>query len=455
MSTFDVQFWALRTHPGRRRPYEVRWVVAGRQRSKSYATRALADSYRSELMTAGRRGETFNEATGLPESVQRKQPQITWIEHATAYAAMKWPRMAATSRRSIAESLTTVSIVLLRAGTPEPEPEAVRRALYLGAFNPSSPSSAAPADVQDALRWAQGASLPLSDLTDARVVRRALDACALTIKGQASAATVTRRRRAVLYNCLRYAVELGLLPANPIDTVQWTAPAVARSIDRRVVANAEQARALLEAVGSQPGSGPHLVAFFGCLYYAAMRPSEVIMLREGDCTLPAEGWGQLDLHAAAPHAGSAWTGDGQTRDVRGLKRRAASAMRVVPIPPALVQLLRGHLQKFGTADDGRLFRSQQDGLVQGALYGRVWRSARKATLTTAQLDSRLAARPYDLRHAGVSLWLNAGVPATEVADRAGHSVDVLLRVYASCLDGQAVRANAQIDEALNLETEPV
>jgi len=33
--------------------------------------------------------------------------------------------------------------------------------------------------------------------------------------------------------------------------------------------------------------------------------------------------------------------------------------------------------------------------------------------------SALAGRPYDLRHAAVSLWLNAGVPATEVAERAG------------------------------------
>ncbi len=37
--------------------------------------------------------------------------------------------------------------------------------------------------------------------------------------------------------------------------------------------------------------------------------------------------------------------------------------------------------------------------------------------------------------AAVSLWLNAGVPATEVADRAGHSVDVLLKRYAKCIDG--------------------
>jgi len=57
-------------------------------------------------------------------------------------------------------------------------------------------------------------------------------------------------------------------------------------------------------------------------------------------------------------------------------------------------------------------------------------------------------RPYDLRHAAVSLWLNAGVPATEVARRAGHGVAVLLTVYAHCIDGQADAANQRISSAL-------
>ena len=60
----------------------------------------------------------------------------------------------------------------------------------------------------------------------------------------------------------------------------------------------------------------------------------------------------------------------------------------------------------------------------------------------------MAGRPYDLRHAAVSLWLNAGVPATEVAERAGHSVDVLLKIYATRIDGQEATVNRRIDDAL-------
>lgn len=64
------------------------------------------------------------------------------------------------------------------------------------------------------------------------------------------------------------------------------------------------------------------------------------------------------------------------------------------------------------------------------------------------MASPLAGRPYDLRHAAVSTWLNAGVSAPEVAARAGHSVDVLMKVYARCLDGQRDLVNERISAVL-------
>jgi integrase len=66
----------------------------------------------------------------------------------------------------------------------------------------------------------------------------------------------------------------------------------------------------------------------------------------------------------------------------------------------------------------------------------------------------LAKRPYDLRHAAVSFWLNEGVPATQVAEWAGHSVHVLLKVYAKCIEGQDEAARRRIEEALNREDWP-
>jgi integrase len=74
--------------------------------------------------------------------------------------------------------------------------------------------------------------------------------------------------------------------------------------------------------------------------------------------------------------------------------------------------------------------------------------ARTLALTPAQVASALARHPYDLRHAAMSLWLAAGVPPPRVAERAGHSVKVLLRVYAKCLDNGEDIANTRIDAAV-------
>ena len=60
----------------------------------------------------------------------------------------------------------------------------------------------------------------------------------------------------------------------------------------------------------------------------------------------------------------------------------------------------------------------------------------------------LARRPCDLRHAALSLWLNAGAPPAQIAACAGHSVTVLLTVYAHCIDGQDQITNRLIEHAL-------
>ena len=51
----------------------------------------------------------------------------------------------------------------------------------------------------------------------------------------------------------------------------------------------------------------------------------------------------------------------------------------------------------------------------------------------------------------MSTWLNSGVPATQVAEWAGHSVAVLLRVDAKWIAGQGDVAREQIGRALGLE----
>jgi hypothetical protein len=50
--------------------------------------------------------------------------------------------------------------------------------------------------------------------------------------------------------------------------------------------------------------------------------------------------------------------------------------------------------------------------------------------------------------------LNSGVAATEFARRTGHSVAVLLKVYAHCIDGQDTTVNKRSAEARGAPDEP-
>ncbi|NMH98603.1 hypothetical protein [Pseudonocardia acidicola] len=50
--------------------------------------------------------------------------------------------------------------------------------------------------------------------------------------------------------------------------------------------------------------------------------------------------------------------------------------------------------------------------------------------------------------AAVSTWLNAGVPSTQVAEWAGHSVGVLHQIYAKCVVGQEDAARQRIAAVL-------
>ncbi len=160
--------------------------------------------------------------------------------------------------------------------------------------------------------------------------------------------------------------------------------------------------------------------------------------------IPAQG-------VAWPVCTGAWTDEGTARQERGLKHRADNETRTIPIPPELVRLLRAHIKRYGTTDDGRVFQTARGGILQDSGYNEAWTQARKQALTPAQQRSPLGRRPYDLRHAAVSLWLNSGVPATEVARRAGHGVAVLLKIYAHCIDGQADAANKRITDALGTQ----
>lgn len=447
--TYDVKIWAIRKRDSTRKPYQVRWGTGSRPHSESFKTLGLAESRRAQLITATRAGEPFDVESGLPKSLFAKERDISWYEHARNYIAMKWDHSPASTRRTLAEAMATVTPALVKDTKGMPDPRVVRTALYSWAFNKNRWQEDPPADVAKVLAWFELKSLPTSALADRMQVRAALDALTKKLDGRTAAASVIRRKRAIFHNALGYAVDAELLTENPLPGVQWKAPEqVEEEVDPACVPDPAQAATLLTAVRDQSPRGRRLMAFFGCMYYAAARPAEVIGLRLQDCDLPRRGWGKLRLRETRPRSGSAWTDSGEAHDKRGLKHRPRKAVREVPIPPELVALLRWHVTAYGTAPDGRLFRTQRGGLIQDTGYGEVWAEARTRALTPAQRQSALAKRPYDLRHAAVSTWLSSGVEPQLVAKRAGHSVAVLFRVYAKFLSGGDEAANAKISARL-------
>ncbi|QKW39386.1 tyrosine-type recombinase/integrase [Actinomadura sp. NAK00032] len=450
----DVRFWEIRPNKSskRKKTYEVRWKVGRRAKSRTFETKALAKNFLLDLQLAAKRGEEFSVESGLPESMLQAKKAVTWLDFSVAYVDMKWPYAAPNSRDGLTETLATVAPVLVRDDAPEaPDAKIMRTALRAYYLAPKDRERPRPPEIADALAWLEKASLPLAEVYERRNVRAALNALTLLLNGKPAAAKTVARKRAVLYNAFEYAVELDEFDRNPIDKVKWTPPKLAEEVDWRVVIGPRQMRECLTAVTyvGKRGRGRRLRALFAVLYYAALRPAEAVALHQDDCHLPATGWGRLVLTRSLPETGSRWTDSGSTHEQRGLKLRPAAEVRTVPIPPVLVEILREHIAEFGTAEDGRIFQTERGGIVGSTAYGDVWAATRALALTPEQVTSPLARRPYDLRHAGVSLWLNSGVPATEVAERAGHSVKVLLQIYAKCIDGQQDRANKRIDDALD------
>ncbi|MFJ4005411.1 tyrosine-type recombinase/integrase [Streptomyces sp. NPDC090023] len=450
--SYEVRFWAIRKRNARQ-PFQLRWMVGTREHAKSFLTQGLADSHRSELMTAARKGEPFEIDSGLPQSMVAKTRDISWYEHARAYIEMKWDDSPGNTRQTLAEAMATVTPAFVRDTKGMPDARVVRRALYGWAFNKNRWDVEPPTEVAQVLNWFERKSLSTSALSDRLLVKNALRALSKRLDGATAAPGTISRKRAIFYNSLEFAVDAELLSDNPLDRIKWKAPEqVTEEVDPACVPNPTQAVKLLAAVRDQSKRGRRLAAFFGCMYYAAARPAEVIGLHASDCDLPRRGWGVIRLHDTRPRSGTAWTDSGEAHEKRGLKHRPRKEVRPVPIPPELVALLRWHLTAYGTAPDGRVFQTLRGGLVQDTGYGEVWAEARSRALTPAEFESRLAKRPYDLRHAAVSTWLSSGVEPQLVAARAGHSVAVLFRVYAKFLKDGDEAANAKISARLDRRT---
>jgi hypothetical protein len=68
--------------------------------------------------------------------------------------------------------------------------------------------------------------------------------------------------------------------------------------------------------------------------------------------------------------GKTWIDNGTSCQKRGLKHRAATEIRTIPIPPSCSGG-SAHIKRYGTTPDGRIFQTARGGIIQDSAYSAV------------------------------------------------------------------------------------
>jgi hypothetical protein len=97
------------------------------------------------------RGEAFDIATGLPDSMLQVKTARTWLDFCAAYVAVRWDGAAAKTRDSITDSLATAAVVMVEDGHDRPDLRELRRS-FLWAVLPANAGAETPEDLAAALR---------------------------------------------------------------------------------------------------------------------------------------------------------------------------------------------------------------------------------------------------------------------------------------------------------------
>lgn len=403
----------------------VRWTVEGRQRSKAFATSAEANRYRSLLVAAQRRFERFDRDSGEPESWRPRTDPLQVHAWARRWLGEQWGEWQPHTRDSAVEALARF-VPLAVPGNASPPPEGLRKYLVCTLAVDAEIDGLDPCE-----EWLARWSLQLEDLNRgvlAEIDRR----LGLGDQGQVLSAWTASRHRKVARACVRRAVELEVLAADP-----WPPAPKGRSrrkavrkrsgVDVRRLPDPVTMVRVMEAIPSHQPSSRMYQVMVAVMYYGGLRPSEVVMLRPGALHLPVEGWGRIDVVEADisfDEPGEPKTGE-----------------RSIPIPEVLVAMLRAWIETKQIGEQEPLFRTRNDNRPTHSNWARTWQRALRQT-------GHKPLRVYEIRHAAATTWLGAGVPLGEVARRMGHSVETLVSTYVGALTGDEQVANQRIDEAL-------
>jgi integrase len=116
--------------------------------------------------------------------------------------------------------------------------------------------------------------------------------------------------------------------------------------------------AIIDALKSHQPASLTYQAMTAVVYYAGLRPSEVVMLSPKALQLPEAGWGTI----AVTEADIDWDEPGDPK----------TGNRTTPIPPRLVELLRTWIDDRGLADDQLLFRTREGNRPSQSNWSKPW-----------------------------------------------------------------------------------
>jgi integrase len=389
-------------------------VVEGRERSRSFETKALANDFLSSLRAAVRGGQIFDEASGMPKAWIASRESL--LDFAVDYVARQVPTWASGSLDSAVEGIARGILLAVPPSAPA-SPRRTRVYLY------SVLKGQARDDIEGApeidawlARW-----VPALNALDATTVRRIHTGLGLADSGDPLKAATARRFRKDFNQMYAEAVELEKLPKS-----YWPKPRgkkrrkeqVDQVVDVAALPSPETtARIIRGLVSHQPGSIGYMILSTIC-WVIGTRPSEARALRIEVLTLPESGPGRVSIEASIDKTMSSGpTKTGEDREVE--------------LPEFLVTLLRDYI---GDRTEGLLVATRSGRPVGPSN----WLRALQRSCDALGVP-RVA--PYDFRHCCASLLLAEGLPPATIAARLGHSTEVLLRSYTKAIVGHEERVN--------------
>ena len=404
----------LWNRPGRRLPWIVSIMVGGRRVQHSWPTKAAAVAYQGRLNGARDRGEQFDAATGEPCSWAGGKAD-TVPDVALAMVTARRASLRAPSRKSLAEAAAHV----VAACTPVDRADG-----YTAAFAVLAGGQVSVAQRNVWRRMVQTGQAAAG--LDLRGVCAVLGS---NLDGTPAAPTTVRRRRSALSQIVEEATGARpMLPALP-RTAKSKGPAI---VSPSRIGTPDQ---VWQVIGGCASEGTRRALTL--MFLAGLRPSEAVALRWEYVDMDA---GVLTVAESTPTVGTRFTDGGGRFDVQPPKARADGAARLVPMVPALVEMLTG----WGPGR-GRVCLNRRGGPIPSGDLSKAWGRARAGV--DGWPGARLAV-PYDLRHTHASLALSAGVPVRELAERLGHSPEVLLSTYAECVPADRARWTGVLAGAL-------